>query len=245
MKISVVTIVRNDCTHIEETLKSVLEQKGEGFELEYVVIDGASDDGTAEIVGKYADKLAFFVSEKDSGIYNAMNKGIAHCTGDVIGMINSGDRYLPGALALVAKSFAEYGKLDRIFWGDVQYQHLGRVKGFREENRYRGAFAPHPSMFVPRNIYETIGCYDESFRLLGDYEFMYRAVNVKKIAPLYVPEIVAFYLEDGLSDRYVYRCLKDELTVKLRYGQNPLTARLIFLLKVIKNSPRILKSFFR
>ena len=245
MKISVVTIVRNDCTHIEETLNSVLEQKGEGFELEYVVIDGASDDGTAEIVGKYADKLAFFVSEKDSGIYNAMNKGISHCTGDVIGMINSGDRYLPGSLALVAKSFAEYGKLDRIFWGDVQYQHLGRVKGFREENRYRGAFAPHPSMFVPRNIYETIGCYDESFRLLGDYEFMYRAVNVKKIAPLYVPEIVAFYLEDGLSDRYVYRCLKDELTVKLRYGQNPLTARLIFLLKVIKNTPRILKSFFR
>ena len=70
----------------------------------------------------------------------------------------------------------------------------------------------------------------ESFRLLGDYEFMYRAVNVKNIAPLYVPHPVAFYLEDGLSDRYVYRCLKDELTVKLRYGQNPLKARLIFLL---------------
>jgi glycosyltransferase len=111
MKISVVTIVRNDCTHIEETLNSVLGQSGEGFELEYVVIDGASDDGTAEIIGKYADKLAFFVSEKDSGIYNAMNKGISHCTGDVIGMINSGDRYLPGALELVAKSFAEYGRL--------------------------------------------------------------------------------------------------------------------------------------
>ena len=245
MKISVVTIVRNDCTRIEETLKSVLEQSGEGFELEYVVIDGASDDGTAEIVGRYASELAFFVSEKDTGLYNAMNKGIAHCTGDVIGMINSGDRYLPGALALVAKSFTEYGKLDRIFWGDVIYQHLGLVKGFRENNRYRGAFAPHPSMFVPRNIYENIGCYDESFRLLGDYEFMYRAVNVKQIAPLYVPQPVAFYLEDGLSDRYVYRCLKDELTVKLRYGQNPLTARLIFLLKVLKNSPRILKSCFR
>ena len=245
MKISVVTIVRNDCSHIEETLNSVLTQSGEDFELEYVVIDGASDDGTAEIIQKYADKLAFFVSEKDGGIYNAMNKGIAHCTGDVIGMINSGDRYLPGALALVAKSFADHGRLDRIFWGDVLYQHLGLVKGFREENRYRGAFAPHPSMFVPGNIYKTIGCYDESFKLLGDYEFMYRAVNVEKIAPLYVPQPVAFYLEDGLSDRYVYRCLKDELTVKLRYGQNPLTARLIFLMKVIKNSPRILKSFFR
>ena len=243
MKISIVTIVRNDCTHIEETLNSVFEQSGESFELEYIVIDGASTDGTAEIIEKYADKLAFWVSEKDTGIYNAMNKGISHCTGDVIGMINSGDRYLPGALELVAKSFNKYGKLDRIFWGDVIYQHLGLVKGFREKNRYMGAFAPHPSMFVPRNIYETIGCYDESFRLLGDYEFMYRAVNEKKISPLYVPQPVAFYLEDGLSDRYVYRCLKDELTVKLRYGQNPIKARLIFLLKVIKNSLRILKSF--
>ena len=102
MKISIVTIVRNDRAHIEETLNSVLEQSGDGFELEYVVIDGASEDGTADIIQKYSSRLAFFVSEKDSGIYNAMNKGIAHCTGDVIGMINSGDRYFLGRCALSA-----------------------------------------------------------------------------------------------------------------------------------------------
>ena len=240
MKISVVTVVRNDCAHIEETMRSVLEQTGCGFELEYIVIDGASDDGTAEIIARYGDKLAFHVSEKDSGIYNAMNKGIAKCTGDVIGMINSGDRYLPGALETVASSFSEYGSLDRIFWGDVIYQRQGLVKGFREKNLKRGAFAPHPSMFVPRNIYERIGTYDESFRLLGDYDFMYRAVNAENIRPLYVPRAVAFYLEDGLSDKYVLQCLKDELRVKLRYGQNPLTARLVFGLKVLKNLKRIL-----
>ena len=104
MKISVVTIVRNDCEHIEETLKSVLGQSGD-FELEYVVIDGASDDGTVDILRRYESRLGCLVSEKDSGIYNAMNKGIARCTGDVIGMINSGDRYLPGALALAADAF--------------------------------------------------------------------------------------------------------------------------------------------
>lgn len=242
MKISVVTVVRNDCCGIEETLNSVLGQKSDAFELEYVVIDGASDDGTAEIIGKYASSLAFFVSEKDSGIYNAMNKGIARCTGDVIGMINSGDRYLPGALELVAKSFSEPGALECIFWGDVIYQHQGLVKGFRENKRYIGAFAPHPSMFVPRSIYERIGTYDESFRLLGDYDFMYRAVNAEKIRPLYVPQPVAFYLEDGLSDRYVFRCLKDELRVKIRYGQNFLWAWMVFVLKVIKNSGRILRN---
>ena len=109
MKISIVTIVRNDSAHIGETLRSVLEQKGSGFEVEYIVIDGASTDGTAEIVAQYADKLAFFVSEKDSGIYNAMNKGISHCTGDIIGMINSGDRYLPGAFEIVAEAFRKEG----------------------------------------------------------------------------------------------------------------------------------------
>lgn len=241
MKISVVTVVRNDRLHIEETMKSVLEQSGSGFELEYIVIDGASDDGTADIISGYSGQLGFWVSEKDSGIYNAMNKGIARCTGDVIGMINSGDRYLPGALELVASSFASYGALDRIFWGDVIYQHLGLVKGFRENNLKIGAFAPHPSMFVPRNIYERIGCYDESFKLLGDYDFMYRAVNVENIKPLYVPQPVAFYLEDGLSDRYVLKCLKDELRVKLRYGQNGVYAWTVFLLKVLKNLRRILK----
>ena len=238
MKISVVTIVRNDHAHIEETLKSVLEQSGD-FELEYVVIDGASDDGTVDVLRRYEARLGCLVSEKDSGIYNAMNKGIARCTGEVIGMINSGDRYLPGALALVADSFLRYGKLDRIFWGDVLYERLGRVKGFREKSLKIGAFAPHPSMFVPRNIYETIGTYDESLRLMGDYDFMYRAVNVEHIQPLYVPEPVAFYREDGLSDQNVLNCLREELKVKLRYGQCPVTAKLVFALKVLKNFPRI------
>ena len=242
MKISIVTIVRNDREHIEETLRSVLDQKGEGFEVEYVVIDGASTDGTAEIVRGYAGKLAYFVSEKDSGIYNAMNKGISHCTGDVIGMINSGDRYLPGAFEIVASSFRNEGALQSIFWGDVIYQHQGRIRGFRKEKRFIGAFAPHPSMFVPRSIYEKIGTYDESFRLLGDYDFMYRAVNARNIPVLYVPEPVAFYLEDGLSDRHVYQCLKDELRVKRRYGQNFFAAYGAFVLKVLKNLPRIFRN---
>ena len=237
MKISVITVVRNDASHIEETLRSVLEQ--DWSDLEYIVIDGASTDGTAEIVGRFRDRLALFVSEPDRGIYDAMNKGIRRATGDVIGMINSGDRYFPGALAKVASAFGETpGR--RIFWGDVQYEHLGRVRGFREKNRYRGAFAPHPSMFVPRAVYDEIGLYDDTFRLLGDYDFMYRAVNVAKVEVLYVPELIAFYREGGLSDRRIARCLADELRVKIRYGQNPAAAFFVYLLKLVKNLPRIL-----
>ena len=237
MKISIVTIVRNDAAHIAETIESVLSQ--DYPDIEYIVIDGASTDGTKEIVEKYRDRLAAFVSEPDKGIYDAMNKGIRLAGGDVIGMINSGDKYYPGAFQTVAQAFGENpGR--RIFWGDVQYEHLGRVRGFRKENRYIGAFAPHPSMFVPRHVYEEIGLYDDSFRLLGDYDFMYRAVNVRNVEVLYVPELIAFYLEGGVSDQRIFRCLQDELRVKIRYGANPLTAYFLFGLKVVKNLPRIL-----
>lgn len=237
MKISIVTAVRNNAAEIEETIQSVLGQ--DYPDVEYIIIDGASTDGTVEIIEKYRDRLAAFVSEPDTGIYNAMNKGIRLATGDVIGLINSGDSYFPGALSLVAASFGpEPGR--RIFWGDVAYEFLGRVKGFRKNKLRIGAFAPHPSMFVPRQVYEEIGLYDESFRLLGDYDFMYRAVNVAGVTPLYVPELIAFYREGGLSDRFIYRCLLDELRVKIRYGQNIFIAYGVFVLKVMKNLSRIL-----
>jgi glycosyltransferase len=239
MKISVITAVLNDAEHIAETIESVLNQNFD--DLEYIIVDGASSDGTLEIIKKYSSKIAKIISEKDSGIYEAMNKGIKAASGDIVGIINSGDRYMPGALQRVADSFAQKEEnMQRIFWGDVEYENLGIVRGFREENRYRGAFAPHPSMFVPKKIYEEIGAYDESFRLLGDYDFMYRAVNTRGILPLYLPETIAFYRQGGLSDRNIVACLKDELKVKLRYGASPFVSKVVFLLKLVKNTPRII-----
>ncbi len=237
MKISVITVVRNGADVLEETMRSVLEQ--DYPDVEYLVIDGASTDGTLAVAERRRDRLSVLLSEPDGGIYEAMNKGIRLATGEVIGLLNAGDRYLPGALRLVAESFRKEGTEGRIFWGDVEYSRHGRVRGFRPENLFRGAFAPHPSMFVPRSVYETVGLYDETFRLLGDYDFMYRAVNVCGVRPLYVPEVVAFYQEGGLSDRHIARCLCDELRVKLRYGAPKWQACGLFLLKILKNLPRM------
>ncbi len=238
MKISIVTAVRNGEALIGETVESVLSQQG--VELEYIIIDGASTDGTLAALAPWRNRIAKIISEPDSGVYQAMNKGIALATGEVIGLLNCGDRYYPGALALVARTFAAATDRRAVFWGDVQYEHLGRVRGFRPENLTRGAFAPHPSMFVPRQVYEEIGVYDESFSLLGDYDFMYRAVNVHHLAVLYVPELVAFYREGGMSDRRIVDCLRDELRVKIRYGQSKFWAKTLYYAKLIKNLPRIL-----
>ena len=237
MKFSIVTAVLNDAAHIEETMSSVLDGQS-GVDLEYVVIDGGSADGTRELVEKRAPELAYFVSERDSGIYEAMNKGIARATGDLVGIINSGDRYVPGALALVAGAMR--GKCDErhIFWGDVEYERGGRVRGFRPEKRFVGAFAPHPSMFVPLDYYRKFGAYDTGMRLLGDYDFMYKAVNVLHVEPVYLPELIAFYRAGGLSDTHIFACLRDELKVKLRYGASPAAAYAQYFLKLLKNMPR-------
>ena len=237
MKFSIVTAVLNDAGHIEETMSSVLDANSD-CEIEYIVIDGGSTDGTAEIVKRRASELAYFTSEPDSGIYEAMNKGIARATGDAVGIINSGDFYLPGALKFVERALA--GKCDdrHILWGDVEYERGGRVRGFRPEKRYVGAFAPHPSMFVPLAYYRKYGAYDPSFKLLGDYDFMYKAVNVVGVEPVYLPEVLAFYRAGGLSDRRIFACLRDELRVKLRYGASPVAARAEYFLKLLKNLPR-------
>lgn len=237
MKFSIVTVVRNDAAHIMETVSSVLDMQ-HGIDVEYIVIDGDSTDGTRGLLETRASEFAAFVSEPDSGIYEAMNKGIDRATGDAVGIINSGDRYLPGALGLAAAALE--GRCDdrHILWGDVEYERGGRVRGFRPEKRYIGAFAPHPSMFVPLAYYRRHGAYDASFRLLGDYDFMYRAVNVVGVEPVYLPEVLAFYRAGGLSDRRIFACLRDELRVKLRYGASPAASYAAFCLKVLKNLPR-------
>ncbi|QSH40368.1 glycosyltransferase family 2 protein [Lentisphaerota bacterium ZTH] len=239
-KISIVTVCYNSAEHLEQAMLSVLEQDYDNFE--YIVIDGGSTDGSVEIIRKYQDRLTYWISEPDGGIYDAMNKGIVKATGDIVGMINSDDFYLPGAFQKAADAFQKKDLNNHILWGDVQYEIQGLVKGFRPENITMGAFAPHPSMFCPKRIYEKAGLYDTSFRFLGDYDFMYRAINKFKISPIYIPETIAFFREGGLADSNISQCLHDELKVKLKYGQSRRKVYLIFLLKLLKNSLRILKS---
>ncbi|MDD3117989.1 MAG: glycosyltransferase family 2 protein [Victivallales bacterium] len=240
LKISVITVCYNSAAYLEKAVESVLSQNYDNFE--YLIIDGGSTDGTPDIIRRYEDRLAYWTSEPDRGIYDAMNKGIARASGDIVGIINSDDYYFPEALQKVADAFEGKSLDEYIFWGDVQYEHRGRVRGFRPAKVKTGAFAPHPSMFCPRRIYERIGTYDASFRLLGDYDFMYRAVNKFNLKPLYVPELIAFFREGGLADSNILSCLRDELKVKRRYGQPWFIAYPVFFLKILKNAPRILNN---
>lgn len=240
MKISIITPVLNQAATIERTIKSVLDQKTCGAEIEYIIIDGGSTDGTREIIAQYASKLAYWHSRPDNGLYDAMNQGITRATGEVIGIVNGDDYYLPGVFSKVAAALTPHFTEEMILWGDVIYENQGRIKGFRPVNRYIGAFAPHPSMFATAGVYRKIGGYDTKFRYLADYDFMYRAVNAFMIPYIYLAEPLAFFSEGGLADSHIKECLHDELMIKLKYGQPWLAAYLIYRLKLLKNRRRIL-----
>jgi glycosyltransferase len=240
LKLSIITVTLNSAKHLEETIKSVLAQNYKHFE--YIIIDGGSTDGTLDIIKKYEKNLEYWISEPDKGMYDAMNKGIARASGDIVGIINSDDYYFPGAFSKVTEAFVDESLDQYIFWGDI-VQGDSLTLGWRPWNLRRGAFAPHPSMFCPKKIYDRIGTYSLDYKVLGDYDFMYRAIHKYGIRPLYLHEPIAFFRLGGLASQNILRSLKDELRVKLKYGQPSSVAYPMFLLKIIKNLPQILCNF--
>jgi glycosyltransferase involved in cell wall biosynthesis len=205
MKISVITVSFNSAATIGDTLSSLAEQSWP--DIEHLVIDGGSTDATLEIVRRSGTRLARLVSERDGGIYDAMNKGVAAATGDIIGFLNADDRYAhKEVLRDVANAMAS-DDIDAVF-GDVAY--------FRSENpnavvrRYRSArFRPdriawgwmpaHPSLFVRRELFERIGLFSTEFRIAGDFEWIARAFGDGSIRYRYLPEILVRMRIGGVS----------------------------------------------
>ena len=185
MKVSIVTACRNAAATVVETLRSVLDQTG--VELEYLVIDGASTDGTAELIRGFAPRLAHFVSEPDRGQVDALNKGFARATGDVLGFLNADDVLLPGALRSVCDRFAAAPEREIVYggieWIDFAGQPLGSHHGdiasladvldiFRVW--WGGRQWVQPEVFFRRSLQDRVGAFDERYHLAFDYDFWVR-----------------------------------------------------------------------
>lgn len=194
MKISIITATYNRVTTLPKTIVSVLEQTYE--DIDYWIIDGQSKDGTVDVIKSFEPKFngrMHWISEPDGGIYDAMNKGIARCTGDVIGILNSDDWFTShDVLERVAKVFKE--DVDAIF-GDVHYieeGHEHRIMRYQSGRMYRsfmtrfGFAPPHASFYVRREILERYGGYDTSYRIAGDFDLIARLCYKHKIRTRYV-----------------------------------------------------------
>lgn len=230
-KISIITVCFNAASTIEETINSVINQPYENKE--YIIIDGGSTDGTIDIIKKYEDKIAYWVSEPDYGLYHAMNKGIEKATGDIIGMINADDYYFDNVFADVAKAFEGKNLEEYIFFGDM-YHDGEIIKGWRQENVNIGAFGAHPSMFCPKKVYDKIGKYRLWYKILADYDFMYRAYHVYNIEPIYLPKKTAFFRVGGLASNNIFRSFTEEMLIKVENGEKVSKAFFVYILKLLR-----------
>ena len=202
IKISVITITYNSERTLEDTIKSVISQDYDN--LEYLIIDGGSKDHTLDIVQKYRDKIAVVVSEPDNGISDAFNKGIRLASGEVIGIINSDDLLLPGALKAVAKAYEESVDVYRgrtIRWNDVTDVKTRSIPSMRfPANSIKKRPICHQSTFVTKRAYEKYGVFDVNLKYMMDKDLLIRLYEAG-IGWKYVDADLAVSRSGGVTDR--------------------------------------------
>lgn len=206
MKVSIVTVVYNGSATIADAIRSVVAQSYP--DIEYIVIDGASKDATLDIVRSFGNSVTRLVSEKDKGLYDAMNKGVGMATGDIIGILNADDFYLDGeVIAKVVRRFQDaacdgvYG--DLLYVDPVDTDKI--VRTWKSGQHYSNSFLygwmpPHPTFFVKRTVYEKYGNFNLTLKSAADYEIMLRFIYKYKIKLAYLPEVIVKMRTGGTSN---------------------------------------------
>jgi glycosyltransferase involved in cell wall biosynthesis len=206
---SIITVCLNSAATIRDAVRSVLAQ--DYRDIEYVVVDGASNDETIQIVGEYGDRISKFLSAPDKNVYDAMNTGIALASGEIIGFLNSDDFYPSNeVISSVASVFDRTGA-DAVY-GDLFYvgrNDVSRVVRYWRSRRFtRGDFArgwcpPHPTFFVRRSVYERLGGFDPEFPVAGDIELMMRFLEVHQVSSVYLPMVLVKMRMGGQTNRSI------------------------------------------
>ena len=204
-KISLITVTYNAQKTLGRCIESIVSQNYNN--IEYIVVDGASTDGTLDILTQYKQHIDFFVSEPDSGIYDAMNKGIAMATGDVVGVLNADDFFTSSdILSNVALAFTE--QRTDVIYGDLNYiKPLGKVARKWKAGKYKpgmfnwGWMPPHPTFYCKRILFEQYGLYEPQFGTAADYELMLRFIHVHNASAYYINKVMVNMALGGVSNK--------------------------------------------
>tara|TARA_A100000164_G_scaffold380780_1_gene429531 strand:- start:597 stop:1304 length:708 start_codon:yes stop_codon:yes gene_type:complete len=233
-------VTKNSEKFLEENLKSLEKQTYRNFE--HIIIDGKSEDKTLEIINQNKNKIYYWKSEKDHGLYDAMNKGIGVATGEIIGILNSDDVYYPEALSIVNKYFSSNPDIDFLF-GSVHKHKL--MSGFYPEKiKWTfGFYTTHSvGFFIKKSSQINLGFYDIQYKFSADYDLFYRMIVKKNYKGLSTKkdEILGKFRQGGLSSRIRYLdFLKENNKIRINNGQNKLIVYIIFLLRLIRNFNKI------
>jgi len=248
MKVSIITVCYNSEATIESTVRSVIEQ---GYQdIEYIVIDGKSTDKTLSVLKTFENKISKIVSEKDQGMYYAINKGISLASGDVVGILNADDFYAnEKIISLVVQQF-KLANTD-IIYGDLQYvsrANTGKIIRHWKSKPYQaglflqGWMPPHPTFFVKRNCYKKFGSFNTAFTISSDYELMLRFLYKHKLSSSYIPEVLVKMRTGGISNATIANRLKANREDRMAWKVNGLKpGALTFVAKPLSK----LKQFFK
>tara|TARA_B100001057_G_scaffold450872_1_gene493337 strand:+ start:403 stop:1158 length:756 start_codon:yes stop_codon:yes gene_type:complete len=244
--LTVITVVKNDQKNIEKTIKSVISNN-KGFKLEYIVIDGKSQDKTLSIIKKYKNKISKIISEKDNGIYDAMNKGIDISKNDIIVFCNSGDFFYKSSLRKVIQIFNSKN-VDYVFGTVVRNYTKKKIIKFslnpkRIFYNFDFATAHSTGFFLKREVYKKIGVYDLKFKCSSDFDLYFRMIKKGYIGSVTKKkDLIGNVASGGFSSKIsFFEHLIEETKIRLKNKQNLLFIIIIFMNAIFK---KLLKNLF-
>jgi glycosyltransferase len=228
MKVSIITVCLNSAETIEDTIKSILSQDYE--EIEYIIVDGGSTDGTLDILKKYRGQIHKYISESDKGVYDAMNKGIKLSTGNIVGFLNSGDIYTSvNTIGKIIESI-QANNTDCCY-GDLEYvaeNNPGKTVRRWESQPYhdglfeKGWHPPHPTFFAKKIIFNKYGGFDVNYDIGADYELMLRFLEKHHIKSCYIPNVLVKMRTGGKSNKNLWQIIKANIECYRAWKMNNL-----------------------
>ncbi|NOQ29775.1 MAG: glycosyltransferase [Helicobacteraceae bacterium] len=228
--ISIITVVFNGKKFLERTIKSVLSQTHPN--IEYIIIDGGSTDGTVDIIKKYDKSISYWVSEKDNGIYDAMNKGLKVATGKYIGILNADDYYAPNAVELSLEKLAETNTDYSV--AKVQFFNSKVVATpifpLKKSFIYQEMMYPHIGAFISKVAYEKVGLFDTSYKIAGDFDMALK-IHLANFEACYVDSVIGFLEEGGVSSST--RTNEEFMQVSIAHGKSKLSAYLMYIKQLV------------
>ncbi|MBN2544681.1 MAG: glycosyltransferase [Spirochaetes bacterium] len=240
MKVTIITVSYNSRETIKSTIQSVINQKYNN--IEYIIIDNNSNDGTVNIINNYRDKISKIIIEKDNGIYDAMNKGIKNATGDLIGFLNADDIYInDNVIKTIVEAVTIYNK-DSVY-ADLIYVDKYNIDiiirywksgSYNKDNFKLGWQPAHPTFFVKKAVYDKYGLYDVNFKVSADFELMLRFLYKHKITTHYIDKPLIKMRCGGTSNNSFKNIIKGNIDCLKAFKKNNIKVSIFYpLLRII------------
>jgi len=239
VKVSIITVCYNSEKTIRDTIESVVSQNYS--DIEYIIVDGGSKDKTLSIVESYHQSITKIISEEDSGMYDAMNKGINISTGNLIGILNSDDIFADeNIVSIIVKIFSQ-NQVD-IIWGDVVFiDKRNRIRrfysgsGISPSSFDSGIMPPHPAVFIKKDCYENFGYFNIKYKIASDYDLLFRFLKLNDLKYFYLPKVLVKMKLGGASNSSIssiFKLNKEIFKIHHSYG-NPIS-----VISLMKKVPR-------